>query len=116
MREFICTDCGHNVHTESDEPFNMPWSDGHRCRFREVKEGPPDPLKGFEEFHTGGGCMALQKDTVLGYIMITDSDGCDMPKAGQECTIGFYDNESNAIGYVRAPFDLVKGGAVRISH
>jgi hypothetical protein len=37
---------------------------------------------GFDEFHTGGGCMALRKMLPCGeYLLLTDADGCDIPSA-----------------------------------
>lgn len=37
---------------------------------------------GFDEFHTGGGCMALRKMLPCGeYLLLTDADGSDIPQA-----------------------------------
>jgi len=48
-------------------------------------------------------------------VMITDSEGCDLPKREAEATIGFYDAEGYAIGYIRLPFDDLESGRVKIT-
>lgn len=47
-----------------------------------------DPKEyGFEEYHTGGGCMALRKELPNGdYFLLTDADGVAIPKAEEWAT------------------------------
>jgi hypothetical protein len=42
---------------------------------------------GFDEYHTGGGCMALRKMLPCGeYLLLTDSDGTNIPLAEEWAT------------------------------
>lgn len=42
---------------------------------------------GFDEYHTGGGCMALRKMLPCGeYFLLTDADGCNIPLAEEWAT------------------------------
>lgn len=66
---------------------------------------------GFEEWHTGGGCMALRRDFPVGqggkgYILVTDNQGDGIPDSmTDELIIGFYDEDGND----RHSIDDVKG-------
>ena len=55
-------------------------------------------IRGFEEHHTGGGCMALRQELPHDYeILITDSDA-DIPlETDTDIVIGLYDNEGDSV-------------------
>jgi hypothetical protein len=62
-----------------------------------------DPRKyGFEEYHTGGGCMALIKDLPSGeYLLLTDENGDDIPAIGdQEALLGRYTTEGEPVALI----------------
>lgn len=44
----------------------------------------------WEEWHTGGGCMALRAEYKSFYFLITENGGCDMPAAGEPAMLGMY--------------------------
>lgn len=52
---------------------------------------------GFNAVHTGGGCMALRRDSGDFYILITSDDGCDVPDTQDwdSSLIGVYRNSDD---------------------
>jgi len=66
------------------------------------------PLKGFEVISTGGGCLALSRESTYhnaGYTLITDWDGCDLPTEERgDCLIGFYDKGGEMVGSIRCSY------------
>lgn len=72
-----------------------------------------DPKEyGFDEYHTGGGCMALRKMLPCGeYLLLTDADGCNIPLAEewQEALLGRYYLDGT-------PAIIVELGDIPMSH
>jgi len=60
----------------------------------------PREAYGFEEYHTGGGCMALRLQQPEGrYILLTDKDGCRIPDHWEDALIGLYDKDGEMIEF-----------------
>jgi len=61
---------------------------------------------GWEKTMTGGGCMAWQRGNTVddGFMMLTDTDGADLPRENGIALLGFYDKEGQSAGaYLRFP-------------
>lgn len=64
------------------------------------------PERGWTKAVGGGGCMAWQKGNTNddGFMMLTDGDGADLPRACGEALLGFYDKDGHSTGaYLRFP-------------
>lgn len=70
------------------------------------KSGQFDPRgSGFAAVHTGGGCMALRRDSGDFYILLTSGDGSDVPdmQDWDSSLIGVYrDSDDEEIACVTA--------------
>lgn len=53
-----------------------------------------DVMTEFEEFHTGGGCVAMTRNVVLDgllhTVVVTDCDGIDAPSVENGLMVGLY--------------------------
>lgn len=71
----------------------------------ECGRGPVDPkYYGFEEYHTGGGCMAYRLELPGGdYFLLTDGDGCGLPHCVEDAEtaiLGRYNSEGDTIALI----------------
>lgn len=65
-------------------------------------------VEGFTQYHTGGGCMALQKSLDDGSeILITDHETSIPAKESETVLIGFYDKDGNDQYYENVPIDSI---------
>lgn len=65
-------------------------------------------VEGFTQYHTGGGCMALQKSLDNGdEILITDHETQIPLKEDKLVLIGLYDEEGDGQYYEQVPFDSI---------
>ena len=64
----------------------------------------PATTYGFEEYHTGGGCMAYRKVLPGGrYLLLTDEGGCDIPETREEAdeaVLGLYSEAGDELACV----------------
>lgn len=47
-------------------------------------------FKDWPKYNTGGGCMAYRQDMINGHLLITDSEGCDIPEPDNGYMVGLY--------------------------
>lgn len=69
---------------------------------------------GFELVNTGGGCMAWQYTLTDGsYLLLTDSEGCDVPAPNdtESPMLGRYSAEGDPIALVEDFAELPKNGS-----
>lgn len=62
-----------------------------------------DPKEyGFEGWHMGGGSIGLRKELEGGrYMLLTDSDGLDLPDSTGEDLLGLYSKDGEPIAIIR---------------
>lgn len=53
--------------------------------------------KGFSEWQTGGGCMALSKEVGMCSVLVTDGGGLQLPEDGGAWMVGAHDEENQQI-------------------
>lgn len=64
---------------------------------------------GFEGWASGGGCVALRKELDNGrYLLLTHSDGIDLPDATSDDLLGLYTQDGDPLALIRVgdiPFE-----------